>query len=166
MQHATCRGAMTSCLLAHAKRTSTTAVSSTTPALRCYSPPTTSRAAPPPFSRVHADGTPLSPGKVGCVCGSNSRAEKALVECLQCGLWSHIQCARLTQRTAKRSQFLCYQCRLGTSKSKSSKRLVVRIPVQQSTSVSTVSSSSLDFSRIQTQDSLHYTPSTPPPPCA
>ena len=124
---------MTARLLAHAKRTSVTAVSTTTPALRCYSPPTTTRAAPPVYSRVYT-GAPFSPEKVRCVCEGNSLSGKPLVECLQCGLWSHVQCARLRQRTAKRSQFICHHCSRGPKarKNNTNKGLIIRIPLQSS----------------------------------
>ena len=151
------RAAMTARLLAHAKRTSVTAVSTTTPALRCYSPPTTSRAAPPVYSRVYT-GAPFSPEKVRCVCEGNSHSGKPLVECLQCGLWSHVQCARLTQRTAKRSQFICHHCSRGQKarKNNTNKGLIVRIPLQ--------SSNSTTPSRVQWQEPLQYVLSAHPSP--
>ena len=104
-------------LLAHAKRTSSTAVSTSTPALRCYSPaPVSSRAAPPHFSRVCIAGLSPRNEKVRCICGTNATPGRPLVECLHCGFWSHVQCARLTERTAKRSQFACHLCRAATAK--------------------------------------------------
>ena len=100
----------TSHLLAHARRVSATAVSTTTHSLRCYSPPTTSRAAPPHASRVCPGRHSPRTVKVRCVCGSNNTSGKPLVKCLKCDFWSHTHCARLTQRTAKRAQFSCHIC--------------------------------------------------------
>ena len=65
---------------------------------------------PPPCSRVCSAGAP-SPGQVLCVCGVRNTSGKSTVECVQCCCWSHIQCARLTLRTAKQSRFLCHRCR-------------------------------------------------------
>ena len=96
----------------HLFATPATAVSTTTPALRCYSsPPVSSRAAPPHFSRYCIGENE----KVRCVCGSGN---ETVSECLQCGLWSHVQRARLIQRKAKRSQFSCQVCRAVLSKRK------------------------------------------------
>ena len=61
--------------------------------------------------------------------GANSAAGKPVVESLQCGFWSHVQCARLTQRTAKRSQFSCHICRAEVPKWKrGTNNMIVRIP--------------------------------------
>ena len=147
-------------LLSHAKRTSVSAVCTTTPALRCYSTTSTTRAAPPLFSRV-CTGTSSPPEKVRCVCEDTSSNGKSLVECLQCGFWSHIQCARLTQRTAKRSQFACHQCRTATSKGKKgtnlSKGLIVRFPRRESTPAQATSSACTSSS------SSPHSPSLEPP---
>ena len=115
-------------LLAHTKRTATT-VSTTTPAFRCYSfPPVSSQAAPLNFSHFCFGEN----DKVQCVCGSSNITRKPLVQCLQCGLWYHVQCTRLTQCTAKRSQFSCHVCRAVPSKRKKgfdpTNSMTVRIP--------------------------------------
>ena len=49
--------------------------------------------------------------KVLCVCGVTVNDGKPMVECVECGSWSHIQCARLTIRTAKKAAFRCHCCR-------------------------------------------------------
>ena len=105
-----CAKHCTSHLLAHAKRVSSTAVSTTTHSLRCYSPPTTSRAAPPHASRACPGRHSPRTVKVRCICGSSNTSGKPLVKCLKCDFWSHTHCARLTQRTAKRAQFSCHIC--------------------------------------------------------
>ena len=101
------------------------AASTTSPALRCYSPPPVSSRAAPHFSRFCIG----EKEKVRCVCGVSSATGKPLVQCLPCSLWSHVQCAR---RTAKRSQFSCHVCRAVPSRRKKgfdqTRSLAVRIP--------------------------------------
>ena len=48
------------------------------------------------------------------MCGAVSDDGKAMVECTKCGVWSHLQCARLTQRTARKSPFFCHRCKTGS----------------------------------------------------
>ena len=40
--------------------------------------------------------------KVLCVCGVTTNDGKPMVQCIRCCAWSHLQCVRLTQRTAKK----------------------------------------------------------------
>ena len=49
--------------------------------------------------------------KVLCVCGVTVDDGKPMVECGECGSWSHIQCSRLTLRTAKKVTFRCHRCK-------------------------------------------------------
>ena len=53
--------------------------------------------------------------KVHCVCGAMRNDGKPMVECTKCGASSHLQCARLTQRTAKKAVFVCHRCRGNTN---------------------------------------------------
>ena len=109
------RGVMAARLLSHAN---STAVSST-PASR-LSPShvgVARRAAPPSsscaFTNSAADNGTSAPSsspssvivkdKVPCVCGTTINDGKPMVECTNCGAWSHLHCLRLTQRTAKKA---------------------------------------------------------------
>ena len=53
--------------------------------------------------------------KVHCVCGAMRNDGNPLVECTKCGASSHLQCAHLTQRTAKRAILVCHRCKNNTS---------------------------------------------------
>ena len=104
-------------LLSYAKKSAVTfAVTTTTPSTRSYYPSRTAVQIPDPplLSRVCPSGT-SPPGQVQCVCGDEASG-KSTVECVSCSSWSHIQCARLTLRTAKQSRFLCHKCRPATGK--------------------------------------------------
>ena len=104
-------------LLSYAKKSAVTfAVTTTTPSIRSYYPSRTAVQIPDPplLSRVCPSGT-SPPVQVQCVCGDEASG-KSTVECVSCSSWSHIQCARLTLRTAKQSRFLCHKCRPATGK--------------------------------------------------
>ena len=108
---------MTTRLLSYAKKSAVTfVVTTTTPSTRSYYPSRTAVQIPDPplLSRVCPSGT-SPPGQVQCVCGDEASG-KSTVECASCSSWSHIQCARLTLRTAKQSRFLCHKCRPATGK--------------------------------------------------
>ena len=49
--------------------------------------------------------------KVLCVCGVTHDDGRPMVECIKCNAWSHLQCVKLTQRTAKSAKFLCHKCK-------------------------------------------------------
>ena len=49
--------------------------------------------------------------KVLCVCGVTTNDGKPMVQCIRCCAWSHLQCVRLTQRTAKKIMFHCHRCK-------------------------------------------------------
>ena len=98
-------------LLSHA---SCPAVSST-PASRTSSLRALSSGRPaPPAKQSSSSSSPPVTDKVLCVCGAVSDDGKAMVECTKCGAWSHLQCARLTQRTARKSPFFCHRCKTGS----------------------------------------------------
>ena len=46
--------------------------------------------------------------------GAVSDDGKAMVECTKCGALSHLPCACLTQRTARKSLFFCHRCKTGS----------------------------------------------------
>ena len=90
-------------LLSHA---SCPAVSST-PASRTSSLRALSSGRPAPPAKQSS--SPSVTDKVLCVCGAVSDDGKAMVECTKCGAWSHLQCACLTQRIARKSPFFCHR---------------------------------------------------------
>ena len=155
----------------HARRavvTTVTAVTTTAPSSRAYQPRSSSRAAPPRCSRVCSAGV-LLPGQVLCVCGVSTPNEKSTVECVQCNHWSHIQCARLTKRTAKQSQFLCHQCRPTTTTTRGKKGSTHgRGELAQSQGAKSCESNALTSSSSPLSHSLtaisQHSPSHPPQP--
>ena len=106
-------GTMATRILSYAKKS---AVTTTTPSTRSYYQSRTAVQIPDPplLSCVCPSGT-SPPGQVQCFCGDEASG-KSTVECVSCSSWSHIQCARLTLRTAKQSRFLCHKCRPATGK--------------------------------------------------
>ena len=94
-------------LLSHA---SCPAVSST-PASRTSSLRALSSGPAPPAKQSSCTTSPSVTDKVLCVCGAVSDDGKPMVECTKCGAWSHLQCARLTQRTARKFPFFCHRCK-------------------------------------------------------
>ena len=106
-------------LLSHAQGS---AVSSTPASRLSPSRMSTVRRAAPPFSNgtvatsreASASSTSSSDkdkDKVLCVCGVTTNDGKPMVECVRCCAWSHLQCVRLTQRTAKKVMFQCHRCK-------------------------------------------------------
>ena len=47
---------------------------------------------------------------VNCKCGTTTDDGSGMVQCESCGVWSHLHCAGLTARSAKKAAFKCDLC--------------------------------------------------------
>lgn len=109
-------------LLSHAHCPAATSTpASRTSSSRVFTALSPARPAPPSISTsskqpptVSTSTSPSPTDKVLCGCGAVSNDGKPMVECVKCGTWSHLQCARLTKRTARKLSFLCHRCKISS----------------------------------------------------
>ncbi len=47
---------------------------------------------------------------VRCECGATDEDGEPMLQCDECGVWSHIACAKLTAKEAQQSKFSCQVC--------------------------------------------------------
>ena len=70
-----------------------------------------------------------------------ARLGRPMVECMKCNAWSHLQCVKLTKRTAKSAKFLCHKCKVAAPKHGKASKTRPQLQGKQPYGISTTANS-------------------------